>query len=113
MMKRTLTASALVAVLVWSAGPAIGADQGKKTYGSQLMTLQERNEYRTKMRKAESEEERERIRREHHDKMKDRARSQGVTLPDKPPAQGGGIRPGKEGGGPGGRGMGPGGGRGR
>ncbi|MFP3983248.1 MAG: hypothetical protein ACLFV2_06100 [Desulfurivibrionaceae bacterium] len=113
MMKRTLTVSAFAAVLIWYAGPAIGADQGKQIYGNQLMTQQERNEYRTKMRNAESEEERERIRREHHEKMKDRARSRGLTLPDKPPVQGDGIRPGNEGMGPGGRGMGTGGGRGR
>ncbi|HJW82147.1 MAG TPA: hypothetical protein VJ396_07870 [Acidiferrobacterales bacterium] len=75
-------------------------------YGSQLMTTQERNEYRNKMRAAKTEQERERIRAEHHEQMKVRAKERGVTLPDQPPARGmgGGMGPG-----PGG-GMGPGGG---
>ena len=82
-------------------------------YGSQLMTTQERNEYRNKMRAAKTEQERERIRAEHHEQMKVRAKERGVTLPDQPPARGmgGGMGPGPGGGmGPGGGGMGPGGG---
>lgn len=55
-------------------------------YGSQLMTFQERNDYRARMRAAASAEERERIRAEHHDRMKERAQARGVTLPDEPPA---------------------------
>ena len=38
-------------------------------YGSQLMTLQERNEYRTKMRSLKTEQERETYRLEHHKQM--------------------------------------------
>jgi hypothetical protein len=75
-------------------------------YGSQLMTQQERNEYRQRMQQARTAEERERIRVEHHERMKVRAKERGVTLPDQPPA-----RPGRPMG-PGG-GAGPGGGRGR
>lgn len=71
-------------------------------YGSRLMSPQERNEYRHKMRAAKTVEERERIRNEHHEQMKVRAKERGVTLPDEPPANRG---PGK---GPGGGGMGPG-----
>ncbi len=73
-------------------------------YGSQLMTMQERNEHRAKMRAAKTEQERERIRADHHEQMKVRAKERGVTLPDQPPA---GRGPGM---GPGGGGMGPGGG---
>jgi hypothetical protein len=76
-------------------------------YGSQLMTVQERNEYRNKMRSAKTAQERERIRAEHHEQMQVRAKDRGVTLPDQPPA---GRGPGM---GPGGGGMGPGGGGGR
>ena len=72
-------------------------------YGHQLMTPQERNEYRNRMRAAKTYEERERIRNEHHEQMKVRAKERGVTLPDAPPARPGGM-------GPGGGGMGPGGG---
>ena len=77
--------------------------QDRQIYGSQLMTQQERNEYRTRMRAAKTAEEREQVRKEHHEQMKARAKEKGVTLPDEPPARGmgGGM-------GPGGGGMGPG-----
>ncbi len=79
-------------------------------YGSQLMTPQERNEFRERMRAAKSAEERERIRQEHHEQMKARAQERGLTLPDEPPARPGGMGPGGMGpGGGGGGGMGPGG----
>jgi hypothetical protein len=82
-------------------------------YGSQMMTRQERNAYRQKMQAAKTLEERERIRTEHHEQMKQRAQARGITLPDEPPAgrgpasAGGGMGPG------GGMGGGSGGGRGR
>jgi hypothetical protein len=80
-------------------------EQEQIIYGSQLMTQQERNEYRTKMRSAKTAEEREQVRKEHHEAMKERGKARGVALPDEPPVRGGGMGPG--------RGMGPGGGRGR
>jgi len=79
-----------------------------QVYGSQLMTQEERNAYRERMRAAKTEQEREQIRQEHHEQMKLRAKEKGVTLPDEPPARGRGMGPGK-GMGPG---MGPGGGAG-
>jgi hypothetical protein len=57
-------------------------------YGSQLMTGQEREEYRERMRNAKSYEERERLRNEHHERMMERARDRGMTLPDEPPERG-------------------------
>ncbi len=63
-------------------------------YGYQLMTPQERNEYRAKMRAAKTAEEREAIRAEHHAAMSARAKERGVTLPEQPPARGGGMGPG-------------------
>ena len=78
-----------------SAGPVLAADQKQmqmqdqeQIYGSQLMTQEERAEYRTKMRNATTAEEREKIRNEHHELMKARAKEQGVTIPDNPPASG-------------------------
>lgn len=82
----------------------------QRIYGSQLMTQQEQNEYRDRMRAAKTVEERERIRTEHHDRMQERAKARGVTLPDQPPAKprsstggamgpGGGMGPGSGGGG--------------
>lgn len=77
-------------------------------YGWQLMTEQERAEYRERMRNM-SGEEREEYRLEHHNLMQERARERGVTLPDVPRMyhRGDGMGP-RDGMGPG---MGPGGGR--
>lgn len=58
-------------------------------YGSQLMTEQERNAYRERIRMAKTNEERERIRAEHHKEMLARAKERGVTLPEEPPMKGG------------------------
>jgi len=81
-------------------------------YGSQLMTAKERNEYRAKMRSMHTAEEREAYRLEHHKQMQERAREKGITLPDAPPAQRGGMGAGPGGGMGGGMGSGPGGGMG-
>jgi len=89
------------------------AQKPEMIYGSQLMTREERAEYRAKMRSLKTKEEREALRMEHHQKMQERAKSMGKTLPDMPPAQGGGMmmKP-CSGAGPCGGGMGPGGGAG-
>lgn len=116
MMKRPLVVFALAGALSLSAGLVLAADQEhtqeriqtqdqEQIYGSQLMTQQERDEYRAKRRVAQTTEEREQIRKEHHESMKERARARGVILPDEPPVRGGGMGPGG--------GMGSGGGRGR
>jgi hypothetical protein len=81
-------------------------------YGSELMTEKERSEYRERMRSAKTQQEREKIRSEHHDRMLARAKERGVKIPDEPPARGGGTGPGG-GMGPGAGGMGPGGGSGK
>ncbi len=74
--------------------------QDKDIYGWKLMTTEEREAYRERMRAAKTMEEREQIRKEHHEEMKKRAKEKGVTLPDEPPPRGMG------------KGMGPGGGMG-
>ncbi len=106
MRKKAWITGALAAALSLTAGLAAAADPQPVIYGSQLMTQQERNAYRTQMRAAKTAEEREQLRKEHHERMQERAKAQGVTLPDEPPARGAGM-------GPGGGGMGPGGGRNR
>ena len=104
MMKRPLMLYALATALSLSAGLAFAdgptptqekaqAQKQEQIYGSQLMTQQERNEYRAKMRAAKTAEEREQVRKEHHEGMKERAKARGVTLPDDPPARGGGMGP--------------------
>lgn len=110
-MKYRLMTMAAIAALACPAGMVLAADAtDTPIYGSQLMTQQERAEYRMRMRTAQTAEERERIRAEHHARMVERAKAQGVTLPETPPATGGGRGPGGGGMGPGGGGMGPGGG---
>ena len=105
-MKQPLIISTLTAALLISAGPVLSADQDQ-IYGSQLMTKEERMEYRKKQLNAKSAEEREQIRQEHHALMQERAKAQGKKLPDEPPAggamhKGGGMGSG-DGGGMGGR----------
>ncbi|MGD8448959.1 MAG: hypothetical protein PVJ45_05630 [Desulfobacterales bacterium] len=99
-----------------STGSALAGDQERaqervqkqeQIYGSQLMTQQEREEYRSKMRTAKTAEEREQVRKEHHERMKDRAAERGVTLSEEPPARGRGMGPRGEQMGPRGAGMGP------
>jgi len=53
-------------------------------YGYQLMTRQERIDYRDKMHSLKTEEERAAFRLEHHKLMQERARAKGITLPDEP-----------------------------
>ena len=76
----------------------------KRIFGWQLMTPEERDEYREKMRSLKTREERDAFRLAHHKKMQERAKEIGATIPDMPPALGRGM-------GPGGGGIGPGGGR--
>ena len=116
--KLILTAIALAMGLTAAAGygaetAPTPAPKKEVIYGSQLMTTQERADFRARMRAAKSAEERERIRLEHHKAMQERAQAQGKTLPDMPPAGGAGMGPGGGGMGPGAGGMGPGGGRNR
>ena len=54
-------------------------------YGSQMMTEQERMEYRNQMMNAKTDEERQQIRAEHHVQMQERAKERGITLPENPP----------------------------
>jgi uncharacterized protein YdbL (DUF1318 family) len=115
MKRRRLVLFALAIVLSLSTLSAFAADQERaqervqkqeQIYGSQLMTQQERAEYRAKIHTAKTAEERQQIRKEHHERMKERAAERGVTLTEEPPARGRGM-------GPQGGGMGPGGHRGR
>jgi hypothetical protein len=129
MKTRLVFVSAIAAALSVCSGFAWAADptprqeeaqiqQQEQVYGSQLMTPQERLDYRARMRTAKTLEEKNAIRKEHHQAMKERAASLGVTLPDEPQAtgrgigQGNGMGQGRGGMGPGG-GMGSGGRRGR
>lgn len=99
MITRVLRVSALSAALLCAAAPILAEDQDRaqdrdrmenrdmdqeRIYGSQLMTPAERDEYRARLRAATTAEERDRIRAEHHEQMKSRAKERGVSLPDEP-----------------------------
>jgi len=89
MMKRlTLTSSMVISLLL--SGSTYALDQ-KQVYGSQLMTERERVEHRYNMQNAGTEAERNKIRNEHHKRMQKRAKEKGISLPDKPPANGRGY----------------------
>lgn len=102
MFKKPLLISAMAGGLLlafnpgFAAEPPVQSQAQEQIYGSQLMTPQERTEHQTKMRSAKTNEEREQIRAQHHKEMQVRAKQQGTTLPDEPPAygKGGGMGPG-------------------
>lgn len=92
MTKQKTFASLAVAVALSlaSLGPlatvSLAQQNDQPVYGSQMMTDQERMEYRNKMMNAKTEQEREQIRAEHHVQMQERAKERGITLPENPPA---------------------------
>lgn len=100
MFRTTLMVSALAAMLALpafaqDAQPAPQKDQVQqkkqtrdRIYGHQLMTPDERIEYRSKMRFLKTPEECDAFRAEHHKKMQERAKEKGITLPDEPPMKG-------------------------
>ncbi len=73
---------------------SVQTQESDQIYGSQLMTLPERTEFRAQMQAAKSVVEREQLRNEHHKAMQERAASRGITLPDQPPIGGQGMGPG-------------------
>ena len=96
MAQRRLFARAVAGAVLLLTCQAMAADQGasgkntrpqKQVYGKELMTAQERAEHHARMKAARTPEERARIRREQHERMKIRAQERGLTLPDEPPAK--------------------------
>ena len=69
----------------------IQAHDQEHIYGSQMMTEQEQNEYRARMQETKTNQEREQIRMEHHERMRERAKAQGLNMPDSPPPRGSGM----------------------
>lgn len=83
---------ALAASAVTAQGPQPPTRQ--RIYGSELMTQQERNEHRARIRSSRTQQEREHIRAEHHRRMQERAKARGLSLPDVPQGSAGGMGPG-------------------
>lgn len=84
MIRKTIYVVAAVCLLFGLLGIAAADEDAQTVYGWQLMTEQERNEFRTIMRNMETEEERQAFRYEHHERMEMRAKEEGITLPDEP-----------------------------
>jgi len=110
MKRNALMCFPLLVALTFPMGLLLAADSppaqitaeapGKEQiYGSQMMSQEERSEYHAKMRAAKTEEDRELLRKQHHQSMQERAKVRGATLPDEPPARGGGMGMGPGGGG--------------
>lgn len=99
-LNRHLLTAAVVGALAILSGTALAQQQespavkSEPIYGYQMMTPQERDEYRARMRNARSAEERQAVRAEHHAAMVERAKERGMTLPETPPAAGGRMGPG-------------------
>ena len=78
--------------------PGLSNAAEEQAYGWQLMTQQERNEYRSKMQSMHTMQEREQFRMEHHKLMQERAKERGVQLPEyrnnMGPGKGNGMGPG-------------------
>ncbi|MFO7965560.1 MAG: hypothetical protein R6U50_16670 [Desulfobacterales bacterium] len=97
MFLRSLIIFILAGTLTLSAGFASASDQERarerihmqeqtQIYGSRLMTPEERTQFHERMRAAETEQDREQIRNEHHEMIQERAKERGITMPDGTPA---------------------------
>jgi hypothetical protein len=100
MVKGTLVGSALSVALIMHSGLTPAEDQQpiqqntqpqQTVLGKDLMTGQERAEHHASMQAAETQQERDQLRREQHERMKQRAEGQGLSIPDEPPAKSGGT----------------------
>lgn len=97
-MSALLLASTLIAAPAFpkdadksaGAGAAAASDE-QPIFGRDLMTQEELMQHRARMRTARTPEEREALRRAHHATMLQRAREQGIELPEQPPPRGRGI----------------------
>jgi len=69
-------------------------DDAEMVYGRELMTEQERQEERRKMRSM-NKEDRDQYRAEKHEQMKERANEQGKVIPDEPGERGKGMKQGQ------------------
>ena len=94
-LRQLATSLAAAGLLLGAASGAFAQAEEAPIVGRQLMTEQERDEYRAAMRSSKTEEERAAMREQHQKKMQNRARERGEELPDQPTPRGrGGQRQG-------------------
>lgn len=96
MLKKILMVAALTGAWILTVSYTLATDQQRdqaKIYGSQMMTAQERTEYRSRMHASitAQNQEQEQIRNAQRERMRERANQRGVTLPDDPPPTNGGM----------------------
>lgn len=84
-----------VALALVAAMPVMAEDDAP-VFGHQLMTQEELQEHRRMMQGFDTPEERQAYREEHHQRMLERARERGVTLPEEPGMPGKGMRRGMD-----------------
>ncbi len=94
-MSKKIILSAFTGALILYSGMVLATDAApqskdqpapQQTTGRQLMTPEEQNEHRNKMRNAASADERKAIRKEHHEKMKAKAKEKNMAIPENPPS---------------------------
>ena len=91
MRHRFMTGCFLCVLAAWSGAGALAAEAEKSAAppvkreiipGSELMTPQEREGYRQRMRSAKTPQEQDKVRAEHTGQMRERARLRGLRLPE-------------------------------
>jgi hypothetical protein len=92
-MKKSMILAAGAAMVAAVLSFPIHAEEGEAVFGRQLMTQEELQQHRQTMQGLATKEERQQYRKEHHQRMLERARERGVTLPEEPGKQGKGMGP--------------------
>jgi hypothetical protein len=74
---------AIFLLLVWLAGPAFGQAPARELiYGAELMTPQEREQYRKEVSQAKGAQEQARVRTQQRQRLQERAKGRGIQLRD-------------------------------
>lgn len=92
-MKRSMILTAGAALLTAAMSLPVYAQDDDAVFGRQLMTQEELQQHRQTMQGLATKEERQQYRQQHHQRMLERARERGVTLPEEPGKQGKGMGP--------------------
>ena len=92
-MKKSMILAAGAALLTAAMSLPVYAQDDDAVFGRQLMTQEELHQHRQTMQGLATKEERQQYRQQHHQRMLERARERGVTLPEEPGKQGKGMGP--------------------
>ena len=92
-MKKSMMVAAGAAMLAAILSFPVHAEDSDAVFGRQLMTQEELQQHRQTLKGLTTKEERQQYRKEHHQRMLERARERGVTLPEEPGKQGKGMGP--------------------